>query len=77
MFNTFFGAQDKINKIKQDNFINVQQVTISSSKGLLVISETIHNVNVSAAPIKAYLSSEVKDLESKNYCLRNEKRMSQ
>jgi hypothetical protein len=47
--------------MRQDNFINVQQVTINRLKGLLGTLETIHSGSANATPIKAYLSFEVKD----------------
>jgi hypothetical protein len=50
-------------KIRSDHFINVQQLTIDRSKGLLGTSETIQSGSASAAPIKAYLTSMVKDLD--------------
>lgn len=39
-------------------------MTINRSKGLLGTSETIHSGSASAAPRKAYLLFEVKDIES-------------
>jgi hypothetical protein len=67
------GVKVPQDKIRYDNFVNVQQVTINRSKGLLGTSETIHSGSVSATPIKANLSSKVKDLESKVYPQRNKK----
>jgi hypothetical protein len=40
-------------------------MTINSSKGLLGTSGSIHSGGVSVARIKAYPTSQVKDLESK------------
>jgi hypothetical protein len=39
-------------------------MTINRSKGLLHTSESIHTRCVSAAPIKTYLTSKVKDIEA-------------
>jgi hypothetical protein len=46
---------------------------MNRSKALLGTSDTIHSGSASAAPIKAYLSSTVKDIESKIYPQRNTK----
>jgi hypothetical protein len=48
-------------------------VTINRSKGLLGTLETTNSGSESATPIKAYLISKLKDLESKVYRLRNRK----
>jgi ATP-dependent protease ClpP protease subunit len=50
-----------------------KQMSINRSKGLLHTSKSIHSGNASAYPIKAYLTSKVKNLESKVYLLENKK----